>query len=75
MALHPPGETDIILGKVISYSSDTGVYNVADIDDSKRYVVSETLVYPLDTAESNKKLAKGEIVYAIYPDTTSLLQL
>jgi hypothetical protein len=71
VALRPPGELDIILGKVLSYNAENGQYSIADVDDSKRYTITESLIYPLDMAETQKKLMKGEIVYAIYPDTTS----
>jgi len=62
---------EVILGRIIFYHSDIGVYDVADIDDSKRYQVSDKNVILLDLLTSVTKLSKGEEVLAVYPDTTS----
>ena len=64
-------ENDWILGRVIYFHNDTGYYDIADVDDSKRYHLPETQVLVLDLADSSRKLSKGEEVLAIYPDTTS----
>ena len=64
-------EADIILGKVLAYHSDVGVYDIVDIDESKRYNVPENQVFILDFIENQRKLLKGESIHAIYPDTTS----
>jgi hypothetical protein len=62
---------DWILGRVVHYHNDTGYYDIADVDDSKRYHVPETQVIVLDLAESSQKLSKGEHVLAVFPDTTA----
>ena len=62
---------EVILGRIIFFHSDIGVYDVADIDDSKRYQVSDKNVILLDLLTSVTKLSKGEEVLAVYPDTTS----
>lgn len=63
--------SEIILGRVICYRADVGMYDIADIDDSKRYNLPENQVAVLDLADSQRKLCKGEEVFAVYPDTTS----
>lgn len=35
---------EYILGEVVAYSPDMGVYEVADVDSSKRYTLPETQV-------------------------------
>jgi len=62
---------DWILGRVVHYYNDTGYYDIADVDDSKRYNLPETQVIVLDLADSQRKLSKGEDVLAVYPDTTA----
>jgi hypothetical protein len=47
------------------------MYDIADIDDSKRYHVSDKQIAVLDLPNSIKKLSKGEEVLAVYPETTS----
>ena len=42
------GGFDVILGRVIFYHSDIGVYDIADCDDSKRYPIPEKNVILLD---------------------------
>lgn len=63
--------SEIILGRVIFYHADLGMYDIADADDSKRYHLPESQVAVLDLADSQKKLVRGEEVFAVYPDTTS----
>ena len=62
-----------ILGRVIAYHSDMGVYEVVDVDDSKLLKLPETQVITLDTPnmESIRKLNKNEEVLAVYPDTST----
>lgn len=60
-----------ILGRVIHYHQDTGVYEIADVDDSRRYNIPESQVHLLDMADSQRRLCRGEEVHAVYPDTTS----
>lgn len=62
---------EIILGRVTFYHIDIGAYDVTDGDDSKRYHLPENQVAPLDMLSSQRRLAKGEEVLAIYPETTS----
>ena len=61
----------MILGRVISYLPDLGQYSILDVDDSKTYILSETDVVVLDLVDSQRKLSKGEVLFALYPDTTS----
>lgn len=55
---------DWILARVVGYSLDTGYYEVADADESKRYHLPESQVVVLNLATSQKKLSKGETVLA-----------
>jgi len=73
VAMRPSESSDeMILGKVIVYYADLGAYDVADVDNSKRYHLSESLVTVLDQVDiTNKRLSKGEVVYAVYPETTA----
>jgi hypothetical protein len=64
-------DKSMILGRVICYRPDTGEYDILDVDDSKKYVLPERQVVVLDLQESQRKLSKGETVFALYPDTTS----
>lgn len=64
-------DKSMILGRVICYRADTGEYEILDVDDSKKYVLPERQVVILDLQESQRKLSKGETVFALYPDTTS----
>jgi len=73
VAIRPSQSSDeMILGKVIVYYADVGAYDVADVENSKRYHLSEALVTVLDMVDiTNKRLSKGEVVYAVYPETTA----
>jgi hypothetical protein len=53
-----------ILASVVGYSLDTGYYEVADADESKRYHLPESQVVVLNLAVSHKKLSKGEAILA-----------
>jgi SGF29 tudor-like domain len=70
-----PASEDYILGRVIFYNVETDTYDIADADEtsSKRYHVGEKFVVllDLDYNPAHKKLAKGEAVMAVYPETTS----
>jgi SAGA-associated factor 29 len=59
-----------VLGQVISYRSELNVYEILDIDDHQRYMLPESQVLALGQADTQKKLSKGETVFALYPDTT-----
>lgn len=73
VAIQPSvGNNDIILGRVSSFNVENRYYEISDIDDTtRRYHLYETQVYFLDVAEVYKKIAKGDEIYAVYPDTTS----
>ena len=73
VAIRPSISSDeMILGKVIVYYADIGAYDVADVDNSKRYHLPEALVTVLDIGElTHKRLSKGELIYAVYPETTA----
>ncbi len=62
-------ENEWILGTVIYYDQEIGYYDVADVDDSKRYHLPSRQVIRLDNNE-NKKFSKGEEIQAVYPDTS-----
>lgn len=64
-------DKSMILGRVICYHADTGAYDILDVDDSKKYLLPERQVIVLDLIESQRRLSKGELVFALYPDTTS----
>ena len=68
---NPQAPEDMILGRIIAYYPDIGFYDVADVDDSKRYHLPEASVTILDMVDNPKRLSKGEIVHAVYPDTTA----
>jgi hypothetical protein len=46
------------------------MYEILDIDDRQKYTLPESQVLALGQADVFKKLAKGENIYALYPDTT-----
>ena len=68
---NPQNLDEMILGRVIAYHADIGAYDVADVDDSKRYHLPEAAVTVLDMVDNPRKLSKNEIVHAVYPDTTA----
>ena len=67
--------SDYILGRVIFYNIETSIYEIADADESstKQYNVPETsvILLDLDYNPTARRLAKGEDVICVYPDTTS----
>ena len=74
VAIRPHRSNDLILGVVLQYYPDRGEYDAADVDDrSTKYTISSKDVFPLDIPQtlSQRKLSKGDPIYAIYPDTTS----
>lgn len=64
---------DWILAKVISHDPDSGMYRLSDedVESNKIFHLPESQVVVLSGTE---KLARGDIVYAVYPDTTSFYQ-
>ena len=70
VAIAPEGE-DWVLGRVLDYRPETGFYKVQDADDtSNEYMLPETCVQLL-LGDKGERVAKGEEVMAVYPDTTS----
>jgi len=68
-----PNSTDWILAKVISHDPDSGMYRLSDedVESNKIFHLPESQVVVLSGTE---KLTRGDIVYAVYPDTTSFYQ-
>ena len=62
-----------ILGRVIYYYSDSGAYDVVDVDDSRVLKLPETQVIALDAAnlDNTRRLLKNDEVLAVYPDTST----
>lgn len=48
-----------------------GKYEVQDADDGSRWVVSTAQIIKLPTPDERVSFKKGDIVHALYPDTTS----
>mmetsp|Transcript_4748 Transcript_4748/g.5496 ORF Transcript_4748/g.5496 Transcript_4748/m.5496 type:complete len:339 (-) Transcript_4748:97-1113(-) len=68
-----PNSPDWILAKVISHDTKTGMYKLSDedIESNKTFTLPESQVVILGGVD---RLAKGDIIYAVYPDTTSFYQ-
>lgn len=68
-----PNSTDWILATVISQDPDTGMYQLADEDaeSNKVFNLPESQVVVLGGVD---RLSRGDIIYAVYPDTTSFYQ-
>eukprot|EP00981_Chlorochromonas_danica_P013108 scaffold5806_cov171-Ochromonas_danica.AAC.6 len=64
----------LILGSIIQYRSEIASYDILDVDDKQKYTIPEGQVHLLGqmdlVANGNKKLSKGDRIYALYPDTT-----
>lgn len=61
----------LILGRVISFDPITGKYVIEDIDDlDKKYEVADVQVIPLGLHSDSTGTAPGEVVWAVYPETT-----
>ncbi|KAG7343184.1 SGF29 tudor-like domain containing protein [Nitzschia inconspicua] len=69
-AIQAPGTADWILAKVISFDPATRMYNLSDedVESSKVFNLPESEVIILGGLRS---LRTGDVVYAVYPDTTS----
>ncbi|CAB9506313.1 Inhibitor of growth protein 4 [Seminavis robusta] len=65
--------SDWILAKVISHDPNTGLYKLSDedVESNKIFNLPESQVVVLGTIE---KLSKGDVVFAVYPDTTAFYQ-
>lgn len=68
-----PNSPDWILAKVISHDHETGMYRLSDedVESNKIFHLPESQVIILGGIE---KLSRGDVVYAVYPDTTSFYQ-
>jgi len=68
-----PNSPDWILAKVISHDTKTGMYKMSDedIESNKNFTLPESQVVILGGVD---RLAKGDIIFAVYPDTTSFYQ-
>mmetsp|Transcript_8577 Transcript_8577/g.12453 ORF Transcript_8577/g.12453 Transcript_8577/m.12453 type:complete len:287 (+) Transcript_8577:79-939(+) len=62
-----------ILAKVISHDTETGMYNLSDedVESNKIFHLPESQVVVLGGVE---RLSRGDIIFAVYPDTTSFYQ-
>ena len=68
-----PSVPDWILAKVLSHDPDTGMYRLSDedVESNKMFHLPESQVVVLGGIE---KLSRGDVIYAVYPDTTSFYQ-
>ncbi len=68
----PDPTSDWILAKVLSQDKPTRIYTLKDEDlqSNQIYRIPESRVVPLRGTERNR-WARGDAVYAVYPDTTS----
>jgi len=62
-----------ILAKIISFDSEAGMYNLSDedVESNKVFYLPESQVIVLEGVE---RLSRGDVIYAVYPDTTSFYQ-
>lgn len=68
-----PNAPEWILAKVISHDPETNMYRLSDedVESNKIFHLPESQVVVLGGIE---KLSRGEVVFAVYPDTTSFYQ-
>lgn len=68
-----PNSQDWILAKVMSQDAETGMYKLADedVESNKIFNLPESQVVVLGGVD---RLSRGDIIYAVYPDTTSFYQ-
>lgn len=68
-----PNSPDWILAKVISHDIQTGFYRLSDedIESNKTFTLPENRVVILGGVD---RLSRGDIIFAVYPDTTSFYQ-
>lgn len=60
----------LILAQVRLFRSEINSYEIIDVDDQQKYTLPDSQVFELGQADILKKIAKGDHVYALYPDTT-----
>mmetsp|Transcript_27343 Transcript_27343/g.33117 ORF Transcript_27343/g.33117 Transcript_27343/m.33117 type:complete len:133 (+) Transcript_27343:673-1071(+) len=68
-----PNTADWILAKVISHNAETGTYKLSDedVESNKIFNLPASQVVVLGNVE---RLSRGDVIYAVYPDTTSFYQ-
>jgi hypothetical protein len=68
-----PNSPDWILAKVISHDPESGMYRLSDedVESSKVFSLPDSQVVVLGGID---KLSRGDVIYAVYPDTTSFYQ-
>jgi len=68
-----PNSPDWILAKVISHDLESGMYRLSDedVESNKIFHLPESQVVVLGGID---KLSRGDLIYAVYPDTTSFYQ-
>lgn len=72
-AVQVPGETDWILAKVITHDQKTGTFTLSDedVESNKVFNLPSSSVIIL---ERMRNVRSGDVVFAVYPDTTSFYQ-
>jgi len=70
-----PNSPDWILAKVITHDPNTQMYKLADedIESNKTFTLPESQVVILGIG-GLESIRKGDVIYAVYPDTTSFYQ-
>ena len=68
-----PNSPDWILAKVMEHDMSMGMYKLSDedIESSKTFTLPESQVVILGGVD---RLTRGDVIYAVYPDTTSFYQ-
>jgi hypothetical protein len=68
-----PNSPDWILAKVISHDPESGMYRLSDedVESTKVFHLPDSQVVVLGGID---KLSRGDVIYAVYPDTTSFYQ-
>ena len=72
-----PGAPDWILAKVVSYDSKSGIFTLSDEDvesTKKVFTLAKASVIVLDPKAMKHTIRTGDVVFAVYPDTTSFYQ-
>jgi len=66
-------EADWILAKVITHDPRSGMFSLSDedIESNKTFTLPEAQVVILGGVD---RLSRGDVIYAVYPDTTSFYQ-
>uniref|UniRef100_A0A7S3PV68 SGF29 C-terminal domain-containing protein n=1 Tax=Chaetoceros debilis TaxID=122233 RepID=A0A7S3PV68_9STRA len=68
-----PNSPDWILAKVITHDPRSGMFSLSDedIESNKTFTLPEAQVVILGGVD---RLSRGDVIYAVYPDTTSFYQ-